>query len=816
MRDILENVSRSHRRKNTPFKPYWCNELSDMWKAAYEKQRIYTQYKGHRNVKRVLREDFKAARNIFDKTLRKKQRAYRRGLLIEIEGCDTSDPRRFWKYIHKLGPKKNSSIPWEIYDDEGNVCFDKETVLNSWEREYSSLFNCNDGVFNEPFLDQVKSVKAHREREMQEPLYISNNFLNKTLELEEIRNVVNKSKNGKASGVDGIPNEVLKNENMIRCMHSLFQMCFDYGMIPSEWTKAIICPIPKSSTNDPRIPLNYRGLSILNCMYKMYSSVLNNRVLSFLEENGVLHEEQNGFRRKRSCSDHIFTLSSLVRNKLNEGKNIFAAFVDFRKAFDLVHRDMLLYRMLEYGVDGKMYSAIRSIYKEASCAVRINDTMTNWFETSQGVKQGDNLSPTCFLTFINPLIGALKSTGLGVNMRDTVISILAYADDLVLLAESENDLQQLLNVLFDWCQKWRLSINIDKTKIMHFRPVEREKTDFDFTIDGVTLDIVCQYKYLGILLEEHLDFSKTAEMLAGAAGRALGGIINKVKANKDLGYKTFTTMVDRCVVPILLYGSSTWGTKYYKCCDDILLRASRFYMGVHRLAAIPGIQGDMGWLDCKSRWKLEIIRQYNRFIYMDDSRLNRIVFLHDKASKGHNWNKSVKKILNDCDLLQFWIENKPVPLDRLMTKITEQYKTDWEHHCSTKPKLRTYNTFKHDVNVASHINCNMPKYERSLISQLRLGILPLRIETGRYSRLPIEERTCLVCGTNEIEDEHHFLFDCDFYQNERHTLESDIGCNFNVLDVTDRFEIIFDHPFRLGKYIKAAVRKRRQKLYHAS
>ncbi len=86
---------------------------------------------------------------------------------------------------------------------------------------------------------------------------------------------------------------------------------YDFGMIPSERTKAIICPIPKSSTNDPRVPLNYRGLSILNCMYKMYSSVLNNRVLSYFEDNGILHEEQNGFRHKRSCNDHIY-LHSLV------------------------------------------------------------------------------------------------------------------------------------------------------------------------------------------------------------------------------------------------------------------------------------------------------------------------------------------------------------------------------------------------------------------------------------------------------------------------------------------------------------------------
>ncbi len=170
--------------------------------------------------------------------------------------------------------------------------------------------------------------------------------------------------------------------------------------------------------------------------------------------------------------------------------------------------------------------------------------MTGWFETPQGVKQGDNLSPTCFLSYVNPLIGVLKSTQVGVKFGPHVISILAYADGLVLLAENEHDLQLLLDTLYDWCYKWRLAINIDKTKVMHFRTKDCTRTQFDFNVNGQKLKIVNSYKYLGILLEEFLDFSKTAELLAGAAGRALGAVINKVKNNKDLGYRTYTTLID--------------------------------------------------------------------------------------------------------------------------------------------------------------------------------------------------------------------------------------------------------------------------------
>ncbi len=115
--------------------------------------------------------------------------------------------------------------------------------------------------------------------------------------------------------------------------------------------------------------------------------------------------------------------------------------------------------------------------------------------------------------------------------------------------------------------------------------------------------------------------------------------------------------------------------------------------------------------------------------------------------------------------------------------------------------------------MASHICCNMPKFERSLISQLRLGILPLRIETGRYNNLGVNQRTCLVCNTNDIEDEHHFLFDCNFYSAERSVFETHLNCTFSNMSVEDKFMVAFEHPFVLARYIKIAFTKRKEKLY---
>ncbi len=131
------------------------------------------------------------------------------------------------------------------------------------------------------------------------------------------------------------------------------------------------------------------------------------------------------------------------------------------------------------GINGKMYNAIKSIYRKASCSVRINGSMSEWFDTNQGLKQGDNFSPTGFAAYLNPLITELKSAGIGVKMGEISVCVLAYADDIVLCAENEHDLQRLLDILFKWCFKWRLSINTEKTKVMHFRSKAKNVSNYN-------------------------------------------------------------------------------------------------------------------------------------------------------------------------------------------------------------------------------------------------------------------------------------------------------------------------------------------------
>ena len=178
-------------------------------------------------------------------------------------------------------------------------------------------------------------------------------FLNCPITYEEVRKAVYKAKLRKASGINGIPAEVLRNETIIDLLFKIVSYAFANGKVPSEWSKGIIKPLPK--VDDPRNSLNYRPITIISIPGKIYANILNKRLLLGLEGNGLIADEQNGFRKSRSCQDHVYALYSLIHNRKLRKKETYTCFVNCRKAFDTVNRDCLWFKLMSLGIHGKYY-----------------------------------------------------------------------------------------------------------------------------------------------------------------------------------------------------------------------------------------------------------------------------------------------------------------------------------------------------------------------------------------------------------------------------------------------------------------------------
>ena len=816
---VQNKLVKQTRKRYKQFKPYWDENLENLWQNVRRAEKAFLNCHDNRYSKTRLRNDFKSAKNIFDKQLRSAERKYKRSLSIDVEAVCTDNPKSFWEHIKNLGPKRQAGVPLEVYDELGNVISDENFVFQKWSTEFENLYNTeHNEQFDDQFYQDILNEKLFLEDRMLDPLFEENPSLNISIIRLEVEKVVYSAKNGKSIGYDKIPYEVLKFPIIIDVLYALFNLCFDTGILPSIWKMAMIAPIPKDSTKDKRIPLNYRGISLLSVVSKLYSAVLNNRLLGYLEDERLLAEEQNGFRRKRSCEDHVYSACTLIRNRLISKKETFGVFIDFQKAFDFVDRNVLLYKLLSNGINGKFYNSIKSILSDTSACVKLNGKLTDSFPVLSGVRQGDSSSPTIFAFFINDLIDGLNELNKGIKFDANTVCCFTYADDVLLLAETEEDMQDLLNFVHEWCRKWRLIINFSKTNAMHFRNKGKARSNFEFKIGDQLLQYTSVYRYLGVHLNEHLDFAVTAEILAKAGGRALGAVISKIHSYKDVGYNTYSQLFNSCVVPVLDYCSGVWSFKYNEKSDMIQNRAIRYFMGVHRFAPILAITGDMGWIVSSDRHCVNILRFWNRLVNMQESRITRKVFEYDYGFSGDkNWCSYVKVILGKVDLLAHFHDKTPVNLKDIENRLLERHTVEWSNKLQNVSKLRTYRQFKSLYSTEKYLLSNLTKLERSHFAQFRCGILPLRVETGRYAGLSVQDRLCNICNLNETEDEIHFLFKCPCYDDLRQTLINkacETETNFMSLNDFEKLRYVVErHYVYLAKFLVSAMYRRKSLLY---
>ena len=316
------------KKKYRRSKPWWNADLSLIWWNLCRAERDWLNCSGG-NLKSELNAVYVQIRRKFDRKVQRTKRAYWYTMQDELLNACNANQSDFWRSIGKLGvgQGKSSRIPMEVVLENGSTSSNVTDILNKWKHDFSSLYNNTKG-------DDTAS-NTHYGNGMVNTPY------NVRISIVEVRKAIIDAKRGKASGIDEIPSEVLKNDATILFLHALYNHCFDTGIVPSVWNKCIINPIPKCATSDPRDPLSYRGISLACTMYKIYSKILNDRLSTWAESNNILSDEQNGFRKKRSTVDHICSLVNLIETRKKQKQSTFAAFIDFRKAYDFINRTKL-------------------------------------------------------------------------------------------------------------------------------------------------------------------------------------------------------------------------------------------------------------------------------------------------------------------------------------------------------------------------------------------------------------------------------------------------------------------------------------------
>ena len=732
-----------------------------------------------------------------------------------------------WAKLKKLNNPPSSKVVLEIVREDGTISNDIKEILKRWHNDIGRLFsglrNNPEFAYDDKFYEEIIEKKNEfenlaPEQQDQQSMY-DGNELNQNISFEELSKAIHKAKLKKA--FIEIPNEAVKNVNAKRLLHNFFQLCFTSGLSPTEWDSSNIKPIPKKD-KDARDPLQNRCITLMCCIAKLYSSILNRRLQSYLEKNDILAEEQNGFRASRSCIDHILVLCSILRNRKALNLNTFLSYIDFQKAFDSVDRNLLFFKLSQIGVTGQFYNAISALYKNPRSKVLLNEFETDFFNCPIGVKQGDSISATLFSIFINDLAEEIKATKVGINLNekveneefknnfDEILNILLYADDIVLITANENDLQFLLNIVENWCRRWRLEVNLTKTNIMHVRNSRCQQSKFMFLFNHRPVSYCKKYKYLGTTLDEFLNFKTSADSQADAAGRALGYLITKTIKNGGLPYSIYTMLYECAVCAVADYGSEIWGYENKDDISKVHLRAARCFLGQPKQATSAGVLAEIGWPEPVYRARLRMIRQYFRILKMRDTRLTKQIYIWDKSffelSGIQTWSSEVRDIFLNHNLGHIFAPEvnfcPNLVIEQLKSSMTIKQNIDLRNRCLDKPKLRNYTQIKDFDHTESYLTIPMSFICRKYLALARLSNLPLRIETARYERPKVEvyQRICQIgCNTLAVEDEGHVIFFCSIYNNLRIDWYNKLilPANFSNLDICQKLKIVLSTPENL-------------------
>ena len=336
-------------------------------------------------------------------------------------------------------------------------------------------------------------------------------------------------------------------------LYRLFNLCWRNGQVPGDWCKAVIVPLYKGKGSRQDC-INYRGISLLSVVGKLYAKVLIERVVNETDEK--VWDAQAGFRKGMGCTDQVFSLRCIVEKYLAINKKIYCAFVDLEKAYDRVVRNELWSALSMNGVSSILIRALQSLYRDSSACVRINGAYTEWFNIEKGVRQGCVASPWLFNLFMNNCLTDLKENESGLRMNELLVKCFLYADDQVLLASSAEELQEMVTAMGVAFVRKGMKMNVKKTKVMVF---ERDEavTHCNIVIGDEQIEQVNEFVYLGSKFTRDGKYESDIERRVNA-GNMVNGALHSFMNSRKVSNKARLAVHEGVLVPTLMYGSESW------------------------------------------------------------------------------------------------------------------------------------------------------------------------------------------------------------------------------------------------------------------
>ena len=521
------------------YKPWITNGIL---KSIERKNKIYKRYTKTKNneARTQIYSEYKILRNTLTNLINLSKENYYKSFFRN----HNNNIKHLWKGIKEIVNinSKNLKHPTSIQIND-SVSNDPVIICNEFNNYFS---NIADKIIN----NRKYGGRKHFSQFLNDPS--PNSFMFKPCEPIEIFDTISQLETSKATGPNSIPTEIfklIKNEVSLP-LSKIINDSFSSGIHPEKLKIVNVIPVFKKGS---RLQVsNYRPISLLSNINKIFEKVMHRRMTEFLEFHKKIYIRQFGFRSKHSTTHALIDITNKIKEALDKNLVSCGVFVDLQKAFDTVNHEILLNKLHHYGFRGCINDWFRSYLNERKQRVTINGFESEIKLIKHGVPQGSVLGPLLFLIYINDL-----------NKSISFSSTYHFADDTNIININTNykklqkEINHDLKSLNEWLLANKISLNVAKTELIFFHKVRSPlPPNLKIKMNGKRLTHSNYVKYLGIYIDETLTGTFHCEEIIKRLNRA-NGILAKARHYmplhilKNIYYAVFSSH--------LLYGSQIWG-----------------------------------------------------------------------------------------------------------------------------------------------------------------------------------------------------------------------------------------------------------------
>lgn len=563
-----------------PAVPWWNEECSRLIK---ERKACLRKVK-----KTMLADDlikFKKAKAMAQRVIRNRKKEYWQDYCSKISY--DSSVKDVWNKIKAMAGKGEGNKSFPLKQD-GIIITDDEKKASMLGLAFAKVGQ--DENYNKEFLDKRGPFCINNSVILEDREDVKTK-INVPFSIGEVKAAIEKGRNS-SPGEDKISNIMYKMlpDRSLEILLKLYNKVWELGVLPKEWKNAVIIPISKTG-KDPGEVGSYRPIALTATICKIMERMVCERMWYFLESKKLLSDYQSGFRKNRSTTDQLVRLSTEVKEALSENEVVGAVFIDIEKAYDMVWKEGLIYKIASLGIKGRILWWIREFLKERGFKVKIKGKFSERFEMQNGTPQGSVVSPLLFNIMINDLaedilVGSKVSVGL-------------FADDGVIYKRNKHieivrrELQEALNNLEKWSNKWGFKISVTKTEVLLFSRRRREQGKLNLLYQDKMLKEVEEFKYLGVWFDKKLTWGKQINTIIDKCKGRMN-ILRSISGTSWGANKTCMMMIYRGLIrSVIDYGSQilvgSCKSKMVKL-DNLQAKAIRVCIGAMKSAPINAMQ----------------------------------------------------------------------------------------------------------------------------------------------------------------------------------------------------------------------------------